>query len=160
MLSMLLGIASLAIVNTSKAQVSVNINIGVQPEWGPSGYDYAEYYYMPDIETYYYVPKHQFVYFSGNRWIFSAALPPVYSNYDIYSGYKVVVNKPYAYKYFNDDKVRYARYKNYDNRQVIIKNKHDNGNHYGQYKNNGNGNNDNRKGNGRGKGKGHGKGDD
>ena len=154
MLSMFLGIATLAMVNTSKAQVSVNINIGAQPEWGPSGYNYAEYYYMPDIETYYF-PQKQFVYFSGNRWVFSAGLPPAYSNYNIYSGYKVVVNRPNAYKYFNDHKVKYARYKNYNNHQVIIKNKHDNGNHKGQYKKNGNG-----KGNNKGKGKGHGKGND
>jgi hypothetical protein len=153
--SVLFVIASLAIVNTSKAQVNVNINIGTQPEWGPSGYDYAEYYYLPDIESYYYVPKHQFVYFSGNQWNFSPSLPAAYSNYDLYSGYKVVVNKPRAYRYFDDDRVRYARYKNYNNHQEAIKYKHDNGNHYGQYKNKGEG-----KGKGRGKAKGHGKGHD
>lgn len=151
MLSMLFAVASLAIVNTSKAQVSVNINIGVQPEWGPAGYDYAEYYYLPDIETYYYVPKRQFVYFSGNRWVFSPALPPMYSNYNLYSGYKVVFKSPNAYRHFNDHRVKYVRYKNHNNRQVIIKNKHDNGNHNGQYKNKG-------KGNGKGNGKSHGKG--
>ena len=151
MFSMLFAVATLAFVNTSKAQVSVNINIGVQPEWGPSGYDYAEYYYMPDIETYYYVPKHQFVYFSGNRWVFSSALPPMYSNYNLYSGYKVVFKSPDAYRHFDEHRVKYVRYKNYNNRQVIIKNKHDNGNHNGEYKN---------KGKGKGNGKGHGKGKD
>lgn len=151
MFSMLFAVATLAFVNTSKAQVSVNINIGVQPEWGPSGYDYAEYYYMPDIETYYYVPKHQFVYFSGNRWVFSSALPPMYSNYNLYSGYKVVFKSPDAYRHFDEHKVKYVRYKNYNNRQVIIKNKHDNGNHNGEYKN---------KGKGKGNSKGHGKGKD
>ena len=151
MFSMLFAVATLAFVNTTKAQVSVNINIGVQPEWGPSGYDYAEYYYMPDIETYYYVPKHQFVYFSGNRWVFSSALPPMYSNYNLYSGYKVVFKSPDAYRHFDEHKVKYVRYKNYNNRQVIIKNKHDNGNHNGEYKN---------KGKGKGNGKGHGKGKD
>jgi hypothetical protein len=147
MFSVLFAVATLAFVNTSRAQVrvGVNINIGVQPEWGPSGYDYAEYYYLPDIEAYYYVPRHEFVYLSGNRWVFAASLPPRYSGYDLYSGYKVVVNSPYAYRHFNDDRVRYARYRNYDNRQEIIRNHHDNGNHYGQYKN-------------RGNGKGHGKG--
>ncbi len=148
---MFLVIASLAIINTTKAQVRVNINIGAQPEWGPTGYDYAEYYYMPDIETYYNVPKKQFVYFSGNRWVFSNALPPLYANYNLYSGYKVVFKTPNAYKNFNNHKIKYVRYKNYNNRQVIIKNKHDNGNHYGQYKNKG-------KGNSKGKAKGHGKG--
>jgi hypothetical protein len=157
MLSMLLAVASLAIVNTSKAQVSVNINIGVQPEWGPAGYDYAEYYYMPDIEAYYYVPNRQFVYFSANRWVFSSGLPPMYSNYNLYSGYKVVVNSHDAYRHFNDHRVKYVRYKNQNNRQVIIKNKHDNGNHNGQYKNKHDGQNENK---GKRKSKNHGKDDD
>jgi hypothetical protein len=151
--SVMLTCAAIAFTATSQAQVkvNVNINIGDQPEWGPAGYDYAEYYYMPDIETYYYVPKRQFVYFSGNRWVFSNALPPMYSNYNLYSGYKVVFKNHDAYKKFNDHRVRYVRYKNYGGRQVIIKNKHDNGNHYGQDKHN-----DNR-GNGNGRGRGHGK---
>jgi hypothetical protein len=136
LLSLLFVFTTLACTNTSRAQVKigVNINIGDQPEWGPVGYDYAEYYYLPDIETYYYVPGHQFIYLSGNRWIFSANLPPIYAGYDLYSGYKVVCNSHHAYNYFNDHRCRYARYKNYRNRQVIIVNKHDNGNHYGQYK--------------------------
>jgi hypothetical protein len=151
MIGMLLAFATLATVNTSKAQVSVNINIGAQPEWGPSGYDYAEYYYLPDIETYYHVPKKQFVYFSGNRWVFSNALPSVHANYNLYSGYKVVFKTRDAYKNFNDHKIKYVRYKNYNNRQAIIKDKHNNGNHNGQYKNNG-------KANSKGNAKGHGKG--
>lgn len=149
--SIFFAFAAIAFVNTSTAQVRITINIGDQPEWGPSGYDYAEYYYMPDIETYYYVPRRQFVYFSGNNWVFSSSLPPMYSNYNLYSGYKVVLRTPDAYKYFNSHKVKYGRYKNYNNRQVIIKNKHDNGNHYGEYKNNNK--NDNKK-----NGKNHGKG--
>jgi len=156
-ISMLLTCASVAFVNTSKAQVSVgiNINIGDQPEWGPAGYDYAEYYYLPDIETYYYVPRHQFVYFSGNRWVFSSALPPAYAGNNLYTGYKVVFKTRDAYKHFNEHRVKYVRYKNFNGEQVIIKNKHDNGNHYGQYKNEGKW-----KGNGKGKGKGHDRNDD
>lgn len=40
-------------VKTASAQVSVSlgVNIGSQPAWGPVGYDYANYYYMPDIDT-------------------------------------------------------------------------------------------------------------
>lgn len=167
--SVLLATSGFAFVNTAKAQVSVgvNINIGDQPEWGPSGYDYAEYYYMPAIETYYYIPRRQFVYFSGNRWVFSSSLPTRYSNYDLYSGYKVVLRPNDSYKHFTDHRVRYARYKTYNNRQVILKNKHDNGNHNGHYKNKGNNGNGNNGNNGNGnngngnkgnKGKGHGKG--
>ena len=146
--SMMIAVAGLAVADTAKAQVSVgvNINIGAQPEWGPAGYDYAEYYYMPDIETYYSVPRNQFVYFSNGRWVFSAGLPPRYSNYDLYSGYKVVLRPNDSYRHFNDHRVRYSRYRNYYNRQEIIRNRHDNGNHYGQYKDKGR--------NGRGHGKG------
>jgi hypothetical protein len=78
---------------TTYAQVSVNFNIGVQPVWGPTGYDYAEYYYLPDIDCYYYVPQHRFYYFSRGRWIFGSSLPYQYRNYNLYNSYKVVVNE-------------------------------------------------------------------
>lgn len=138
---MFLVLTALSYANPSNAQVSVgvHVNIGDQPGWGPAGYDYAEYYYMPDIETYYCVPRRQFVYLSGNRWIFSASLPPAYAHYDLYSGYKVVLRDPYAYRHFDDHRVRYAGYRNRPNQQVIIINRHDNGNHYGQYKKRGKG---------------------
>lgn len=139
------------------AQVKVNVNLGTQPQWGPAGYDYAEYYYMPDIETYYYVPKKEFVYLSGDKWMFSPSLPQRYSGYDLYSGHKVVFTTPYAYKSFNTHKVRYAKYKNHKG-QVTLKTKGNNGNHYGQYKNKSNNGNHNgqykNKGKGNGKGKG------
>ncbi|MBK7376806.1 MAG: hypothetical protein IPJ02_15035 [Chitinophagaceae bacterium] len=144
LLSMLLVSAALFVANKSTAQVSVQVNIGDQPEWGPAGYAYAEYYYMPDIEAYYYVPRRQFVYLSGGRWVFAASLPPMYSHYNIYTGYKVVMRTPHAYRYFKNHRVRYAGYRNRYDQQVILVNKHDNGNHYGHYKN---------KGKGRGKGK-------
>jgi hypothetical protein len=62
-------------VNFTQAQVNVNVsfNVNAQPDWGPSGYDNVNYYYMPDIETYYYVPKHQFIYLSGGNWVFAAS---------------------------------------------------------------------------------------
>ena len=104
------------------AQVSVNINIGAQPVWGPVGYDYVEYYYLPDIEAYYYVPTHQFIYLTSGRWIFATTLPVRYRTYNIYSGYKVVINEPRPYLRFTSHKVKYAKYKGNNARQVIIKN--------------------------------------
>ncbi len=135
--SMLFVIAALVFANTASAQVRfrLNINIGDQPEWGPAGYDYAEYYYMPDIETYYYVPRRQFVYMSGGRWVFSSTLPPRYANYNLYSGYKVVLPRHDSYRDFNDHRMRYSRYRNHYNRQEILRNRHDNGNHYGRDRN-------------------------
>lgn len=112
-------LTTIAASNRTEAQVNVgvNINIGSQPAWGPVGYERVEYYYMPDIETYYYVPRGQFVYISNGRWIFSAHLPPRYARYDLYSGYKVVVNRPHAYRYFNDHRVRYSNYRGYYGKQ-------------------------------------------
>ena len=109
----------------SSAQVSVNINIGVQPVWGPVGYDYVEYYYLPDIEVYYYVPRHQFIYLSNGRWIFLTSLPYRYRSYNLYSGYKVVINEPRPYMNFSRDRVVYAKYKGNRGRQVIIRNSND-----------------------------------
>jgi hypothetical protein len=108
----------------AQVRVNVNFNIGSQPVWGPTGYDYVEYYYLPDIEAYYYVPTRQFVYLSGSRWIFSYSLPSRYRNYNLYSGYKVVVNRPRAYRYFNDDRVRYRNYRG-NHSQMIIRNSND-----------------------------------
>ena len=131
MKKMLLGAAliltSLAFTNKTEAQVRVgiNINIGDQPSWRAPGYDYVEYYYLPDIQSYYYVPRHQFVYLSNGRWIFSASLPARYRGYDLYGGYKVVINRPHAYRYYEEDRVRY-RGNSYK--------AHDNGRHNGWYK--------------------------
>src|SRR6478609_9222379 len=135
----------------SKAQVSVNLNIGSQPVWGPVGYDHVDYYYLPDIDAYYNVPTKQYVYYEGNTWVKRPSLPPRYVGYDLYNGYKVVVNKPQPYLNHGYYQSTYAKYKGGKGpKQVIIrdskdpkyKEHHDNGNH-------GNGNN----GNGKGKGK-------
>jgi hypothetical protein len=116
----------------AQVKVGVNINIGSQPAWGPVGYDYVDYYYLPDIDAYYYVPSHQFVYLSNGRWIFASSLPVAYRRYDLYSGYKVVVNEPRPYLHANVFRERYASYKGRRNEQVVIR--HDNGNHNGWYK--------------------------
>ncbi len=144
----------------AQAQVGVNINIGAQPVWGPVGYDYVEYYYFPDIEVYYYVPTRRYIYLSNNNWIFSASLPYQYRNYNVYTGYKVVINEPKPYLHFHTHKAAYAKYKGYYGKQVIIKNSNE-PKYYvvkGHPKNNGNGNNQisksGNKGNGKGKSKG------
>lgn len=115
----------------SKAQVRVgiNINIGDQPAWRAPGYDYVEYYYLPEIECYYYVPRHQFVYLSGNNWVFSATLPARYRGYDLYRGYKVVINQPRAYMYYQQHKVKYNRGNSFRRGEH-----HGNGRHRGWHK--------------------------
>ncbi|MBC7949638.1 MAG: hypothetical protein H7Y42_17255 [Chitinophagaceae bacterium] len=110
---LLLGVAGA----DAQVRVGVNVNIGSQPDWGPVGYERADYYYLPDIESYYYVPTGQFIYLSNGRWTFAAHLPSRYSRYDLYSGYKVVINRPYAYRYYNDDRIRYSNYRIYNGKQ-------------------------------------------
>jgi hypothetical protein len=104
---------------SSKAQVSVSVNIGAQPMWGPAGYASVDYYYLPDIECYYYVPRQQFVYLSGPNWVFSANLPSRYRGYDLYGGYKVVCEGPRPYTHFYDHRVTYARYRGYRGHQRV-----------------------------------------
>lgn len=101
-------------VSLTKAQVSVNVNIGAPPAWGPAGYTEAEYYYLPDIETYYDVRETQFIYLDGGRWVRMRQLPAPYRRYDLYNGYKVVLDDyhgPAPYTYFKKHKVKY--YKGY-----------------------------------------------
>lgn len=103
----------------AQAQLSINVNIGSQPLWGPVGYDYVDYYYLPDIECYYHVPARKFIYRDRARWIFSSSLPSRYRGYDLYNGYKVVVNSRDPYRNFDRDRVAYGRYRNVRSQQVI-----------------------------------------
>lgn len=103
-----------------QVHVEFKVNIATQPIWGPTGYDHVEYYYMPDIDVFYNVPRHQYVYLESGRWIFTGSLPNQYSNYDFYHGYKVVINDD-ANPYRNVETYRskYARYKGNHNQEVI-----------------------------------------
>ncbi|MEO6523227.1 MAG: hypothetical protein ABIN91_16205 [Mucilaginibacter sp.] len=125
-LPMLLSVIMLtAVQTTTYAQFSVSINIGSQPTWGPTGYDRADYYYLPDVESYYSVQSRQFIYLSNGRWIYASSLPSRYSNYDLYSGYKVVVNRPRPYLNYNQDRVQYGKYKGWKGKQTIIRDSRD-----------------------------------
>ena len=110
------------LAGSSQAQVSVRLNIGTPPQWGPSGYDNARYYYLPDIECYYDVPHSMFIYSSGNRWVHSRYLPARYRNYDLYNGYKVVMNDYRGntpYYQFREHRRRYARgYRGHEQRNI------------------------------------------
>ena len=106
------GIILLVSTNTIQAQVSVNVNIGSPPAWGPAGYSAVEYYYLPDVQAYYDVRATQFIYFGNGRWIRSRNLPNQYRNYDLYSGYKVVLNDYHGsrpYGNFNTHKAKYHK---------------------------------------------------
>ena len=107
---------SFALTQKADAQVrfGFNINIGEQPAWRAPGYNYVEYYYLPEIEAYYYVPRHQFVYLNNGRWVFSSSLPYRYRTYNLYTANKVVVNRHNAYLSFEQDRTRYGGYRDND----------------------------------------------
>ena len=110
----LIIIAALIVCGASsklEAQVSVNINIGTQPVWGPTGYDYAEYYYIPDIDVYYYIPLHRFYYYHNRSWIYSSNLPASYGNFDLYNCHKVIINERDPWKYNDKYRNEYASFK-------------------------------------------------
>ncbi len=111
----------------SNAQISlgININIGQQPIWGPVGYDYVDYYYLPDIDVYYNVPQRQYVYLVDTRWVSNGNLPSRYRGYDLYSGYKVVLRGDRPYRYAQENRLKYASYKGRHD-QAFIRNSRDN----------------------------------
>lgn len=112
-------------MSSTQAQIKITTNIGSQPLWAPVGYNHVDYYYLPDVESYYSVPKQQYVYQDAGSWVYAKNLPSKYSNYDVYKGYKVVLNEPEPFLHFNDDKVKYAKFKGYKEHQEFIQNSND-----------------------------------
>lgn len=106
------------------AQISVHINISNQPVWGPVGYDYVEYYYLPDIDAYYYVPSHMFICLENGRWLSRPYLPGRYRDFDLYRARKIVVNEPRPYMRNNYYRSRYANARGYS-RPMMIRDSHD-----------------------------------
>lgn len=153
------GIILFASSNTMQAQVSVNVNIGSPPAWGPAGYSAVDYYYLPDIQAYYDIRATQFIYFGGGKWIRSRNLPNQYRNYNLYNGYKVVLNDYHGSRPYSNFKTHKAKYyKGYKGKpqKSIGSSRSNNNKVYKSNGNNGNGNNGNKGGkgnNGHGNGK-------
>lgn len=131
-----LGIVMFFASSSMHSQVSVSVNLGLQPSWGPVGYSSVNYYYLPDIQAYYDIRASQFIYISGGTWIRSRYLPRQYRDYDLDRGYKVVLNdyhgsRPYSnYRY---DRVKY--YRGYSRPQQTIGYRGDNRRNNGNYNN-------------------------
>ena len=105
----------------ANAQSYKTSTLSFQPLWGPSGFKVASYYYLPDIDIYYDVTAKQFIHLEEGEWIFSRALPEQFKDYDLYNGYKVVLNLPQPYLNIAAHRVRYARFKGQFNKQVSIR---------------------------------------
>lgn len=105
----------LFVFSSSQAQVQVNLNIGKPPIWGPA-VTTEEYYYLPDINSYYDIQQSQFIYLNNGVWIRSNSLPRRYRSYNLNTGYVVVLNDYHGhnpYSLYKQHKVKY--YKNNNN---------------------------------------------
>jgi hypothetical protein len=116
--------AGLFAFNRVSAQVSVSVNIGLQPIWGPVGYDHADYYYLPDIDGYYDVPGHVFVFFDHGAWVRTAELPPRFAHFDLYHAYKVVLNERDPWMHHDQIRAKYAQFRGRSG-QAVIRDSHD-----------------------------------
>jgi hypothetical protein len=101
------------------AQVSVRFNIGTQPVWGPSGYDYADYYYLPDADAYYDINRRVFVYREGRTWMTRSSLPGRYGNIDLYRTHKIVINDRDPWMHHDRDHNRYMSFRNRHDQEAI-----------------------------------------
>ena len=77
--------------NAIQAQVNPTTGRIKPPDWGVAGHDNATYYYIPAAETYYDIKRSEYVYLSDGKWVRTNTLPTAYQDYDLYSGYKVIL---------------------------------------------------------------------
>jgi hypothetical protein len=121
MRTIIILIALLFVPVVLHAQISIGVGFYIdrQPVWGPTGYDHVEYYYLPDIDSYYNVSQHRFYYSEGGRWIGRSQLPPRFHNYDLYNSYKVVVNEKEPYRNPQKYRDQFASYKGRHDQQPI-----------------------------------------
>jgi hypothetical protein len=113
---LVLGLTSIA---NAQVRINVHVNIGSQPIWGPVGYDYVDYYYMPDLDVYYSVPLHRYYYNRGGRWVGVTVLPPQYRRYDLNHTYKVVVNEREPWRHHAEYREKYRSYRGRHDQEVI-----------------------------------------
>lgn len=116
----------LLVSSTSNAQISISLNIGTPPVYHNSGNVVVDYYYLPDIQSYYDARANVYVYLERGNWTRSRNLPNQYRNYDAQNCYKVALNDYHGnqpYKNFNNDRTRYyVGYRGENQKQVVNRN--------------------------------------
>jgi hypothetical protein len=109
----LLVVLMLAGISNAQVKININFNLNTQPGWGPTGYDYVEYYFLPDLDVYYSVPQHLYYYNENGQWISNSFLPYRYNSYNLYTAYKVVLNEKEPWK---NDRIYREKYSTFRNR--------------------------------------------
>lgn len=114
--------------NTSN--VKVQAAAASTPVWAKAAPANVNYYYLPDINTYYDAPSKVYIYQRDGKWVRTSTLPARYRNYNLASGQTVYLtdyrgNTPYTLY-----KVHKVKYKG----RGWKENGHDNGKHKGHHK--------------------------
>lgn len=123
--------------STSQAQVSINVNLGapavvVRPTWVPQNQVNVDFYYLPEIQSYYDVNASMYVYMNNGNWCRTRYVPVQYRNYDLRHAHRVALNGYHGnrpYTYYNNHNVRYDNNRNYNNRYVEAR-RYSNNNRY------------------------------
>jgi hypothetical protein len=107
------------------------------PQWAPSYYDGARYYYLPDLECYFDIYAREFVFLNNGQWMYSSTFPSIYSDFDLNNSFVVVLNSNiyqpwmhhqyyvshyprYYYRdYYDHSNIPYVRGFNENNRSAI-----------------------------------------
>ncbi|MFA9191064.1 hypothetical protein AAGV28_06735 [Flavobacterium sp. FZUC8N2.13] len=123
--------------STSQAQVSVNVNIGrpvvVRPAWVPRQHVNVDFYYLPEIQTYYDVNSSLYVYLDNGNWCRTRYLPSRYRSYDLNRAHRVELrgyhgSRPYSY--YNNHKVKYYNNNRDSNRRYVEDRRYSKNNRY------------------------------
>ncbi len=97
----------------SAQQCATNANY-YPPTWAPAYNDInqVQYYYFPDIESYYDVYNREFVYLEHGDWVFAPQLPFRYNWFDINNSFSVLLdfNTFDPWRYHNYYVEQYPRY--------------------------------------------------
>jgi hypothetical protein len=104
---------------TTYAQIKFSVNIDLQPIWGPVGYDHVEYYFLPEIDAYYYVPTQKYIFEENGSWVTRDRLPERYRGHDMYNTRKVVINEPKPYLHHQENREKYGHQNEHSNQQNI-----------------------------------------
>jgi len=117
------GIILFAASTSSKAQLSVNVNIGApavivrSAAWVPQNHVGVDFYYLPEIESYYDVNAGLYVYLNNGNWCRTRYVPAQYRDYDLVHARRIALSgycgsRPYTY--YNNHNVRYYDNRNYN----------------------------------------------
>jgi hypothetical protein len=131
---------TIAIFSIVSVSLHAQRNVNNQPDWGPSGYNYARYYYIPEINIYYEVTSGLYVYLSGNIWVKRHSLPSKYKKFNLYETYKAVINDKDPWSKHIRYRKRYAKYGNMHDKYPSLRDSRNQDNNHDDRKNNYHGN--------------------